>query len=87
MDAREMFARIAKCAGYSVRELSGKSRKRDVVDRRIAVTCIMHDMGASLSEIARLLNRTKGIPGKLYLPLRPYVKDEIERIRRRMDEA
>ena len=83
--AKDVFREVVKCAGYSFKELKGNSRKREAVDKRIAVSCVMFDMGICCADIARMLGRTKGIPQKLYLPLRPYVKDEVKRIKEKLN--
>lgn len=79
--ADEIYKEIVKCAGYSGIELEGRSRKREVVDRRVAVACVMFDMGCTQRDIARCMCRSLCAPKLSWLPLRMYVLDEIERIK------
>ena len=80
----DIYRRVVECAGYSDEELKGKSRKRDVVDRRVAVACVMHDMGCGQRAIARCMCRSLCAPKLSWLPLRMYVSKEIERIKEAM---
>ena len=40
-NAEDTYRKIVEKSGYSDAELKGKSRKRDAVDRRVAVACVM----------------------------------------------
>lgn len=83
-NAEDTYRKIVEKSGYSDAELKGKSRKRDAVDRRVAVACVMHDMGCSQRDIARCMCRSLCAPKLSWLPLRMYVSDEIERIKEAM---
>lgn len=85
--ADEIYREIVKCAGYSGIELEGRSRKREVVDRRVAVACVMFDMGCTQRDIARCMCRSSTSVRLSWLPLRMYVSDEIERIKEEISAA
>ena len=86
VNAETFYNRLLEASGYSAMELRSKLRNRDTCDKRAIISCIMKDNGYTIEEIGRVLERNRSTIYISYLSAREYVKDEIERIKNKLNE-
>ena len=66
-----------KYSKYTDIDIKLNSRKREIVEKRVLVSCVLYDMGYSMEEISKVINKDRTTVHHYITNLRPFIEYKI----------
>ena len=73
----ESYKEILKYSKYTDIDIKLNSRKREIVEKRVLVSCLLYDMGYSMEEISKVINKDRTTVYHYIKELRSFIEYKI----------
>ena len=71
------YEEILKYSKYTDIDIKLNSRKREIVEKRVLVSCLLYDMGYSMEEISKVINKDRTTVHHYITNLRSFIEYKI----------